>query len=130
MVAGPGDAIQGDPLLRLEENLEVAPTLEAGRKLADTGRAVRVISMPSWELFDSQPPEYREELLPSAVRTRIAVEAGSGIGWERYVGLDGDIIAMNGFGASAPGGVNMEKFGFTADNILSRSKTLLEHPGQ
>ena len=122
---------EGEPeIILIATGSEVAPTLEAGRKLAEAGRKVRVISMPSWELFDSQPPEYREELLPSAVRTRIAVEAGSGIGWERYVGLDGDIIAMDSFGASAPGGVNMEKFGFTADNILSRSKTLLEQSGQ
>ena len=122
---------EGEPeIILIATGSEVAPTLEAGRKLAEAGRKVRVISMPSWELFDSQPPEYREELLPSAVRTRIAVEAGSGIGWERYVGLDGDVIAMDSFGASAPGGVNMEKFGFTADNILGRSKTLLEQSGQ
>jgi len=100
--------------------------LDAGKKLAAEGIEVSVISMPSWELFDRQPADYRESVLPSPVRARVAVEAGVKLGWEHYVGLDGAIVGMESFGASAPAEVLYEKFGITAENVVERAKTLLE----
>jgi len=104
---------------------EVTLVLEAGRRLAAEGVAARVVSLPSWELFDRQPTAYREAVLPSSVRARVAVEAGIKLGWERYVGLDGTVIGMDGFGASAPAKVLFEKFGITADNVTEAAKALL-----
>ncbi|MEG3436373.1 transketolase [Pannus brasiliensis CCIBt3594] len=98
-------------------------------KAADILRAegikVRVVSLPCWELFDEQSAEYKESVLPKAVRKRLAVEAGSTLGWQRYVTDDGDVIGVDTFGASAPGGVILEKFGFTVDNVVAKAKALL-----
>ncbi len=105
---------------------EVQVALEAGQKLADQDVAVRVVSMPSWELFDQQPAHYRERVLPSSVRARVAVEAGVRTGWEHYVGLDGAMVGINGFGASAPAEVLFEKFGITAERVADEAKALLE----
>ena len=105
---------------------EVQHALVGAQMLEQDGVAVRVISMPSWELFESQPEAYRESVLPSSVRARIAIEAGGKIGWERYTGLDGAIIGMDGYGASAPGGTNMKEFGFTAENVADTGRRLLE----
>ena len=113
----------------LASGSEVHPTIEAGNMLADDGVAVRVISMPSWELFEAQPDEYRHSLLPPDLRVRLSVEAGTPIGWERYVGLDGDSVGMDGYGASAPGAVAYEKFGFTSQEIARRARALLERSG-
>jgi transketolase len=99
--------------------------LEAGKMLADGGIKARVVSMPSWELFDQQPAEYRESVLPSSVRARVAIEAGIAVGWEHYVGLDGAVVGMHSFGASAPGPVLYEKFGLTAENAAAKAKDLL-----
>ena len=104
-----------------EVNLAVA----AGKLLAEEGVKVRVVSMPSWELFEAQPKSYRDSILPPPLRKRLAVEAGTPVGWERYVGLDGDVVGMDGFGASAPGAVVYEKFGFTTDNVAKRARALL-----
>jgi transketolase len=100
--------------------------LEAGKKLATEGVRVRVVNMPSWELFDRQPVEYRESVLPPQVRARVAVEAGAKLGWEHYVGLDGAIVGMESFGASAPASVLYEKFGLTAENVVAQAKALLD----
>jgi transketolase len=81
--------------------------------------------MPSWELFDLQPREYRESVLPRSIRPRLAVEAGLPQGWHRYVGDDGDIIGIERFGASAPGNIVMEKLGFTVNHVVERSLALL-----
>lgn len=98
-------------------------------KAADILRAegvkVRVVSLPCWELFDEQSAEYKESVLPKAVRKRLAVEAGSTLGWHRYVTDEGDVIGVDTFGASAPGGVILEKFGFTVDNVVAKAKALL-----
>lgn len=99
--------------------------LEAGKRLGDDGTNVRVVSMPSWELFDAQPVAYRESVLPPDVRVRVAVEAGATIGWEHYVGLDGIAIGMDSFGASAPATLLYEKFGITAENVIQAAKSLL-----
>jgi transketolase len=104
---------------------EVAITLDAARKLASEGVKARVVSMPCWDIFDHQPQVYRDKVLPPQITARIAVEAGSRLGWEHYTGLSGKIIGMEGFGASAPGPVLYEKFGFTATNIVTAAKELL-----
>ena len=99
--------------------------LEAGKSLAAEGISVRVVSLPSWELFDSQPTDYRETVLPGEVKVRIAVEAGIKLGWEHYVGLEGAIVGMDSFGASAPYKVLYEKFGITAERVAQVAKELL-----
>lgn len=104
---------------------EVPLTLTAARKLAEGGTKTRVVSMPSWEIFDRQPQEYRERVLPSAITARVAVEAGIKLGWEHYAGLKGKIIGMETFGASAPGPVLYEKFGFTVKKIVEAAGELL-----
>jgi len=86
--------------------------------LAAEGVNVHVISMPSWDLFDRQSAEYRESVLPMAVRARVAVEAAIRLGWERYVGLDGAVVGMDGFGASAPASVLYEKFGIASEAVV------------
>ncbi len=106
---------------------EVAMTLDAGRKLAQEGIRVRVVSLPSWELFDSQPQDYRDKVLPPQIKTRLAVEAGIKLGWEHYVGLEGKVIGMETFGASAPGPVLYEKFGFTAANIIAAVREMMSN---
>jgi len=99
--------------------------LAAGKQLAAEGIGIRVVALPSWKLFDAQPKKYRETVLPLEVKARIAVEAGIKLGWERYVGLEGEIVGMEGFGASAPSQVLYEKFGITAEAIVQTAKGLL-----
>jgi transketolase len=94
--------------------------------LRSRGVRVRLVSMPSWELFAEQSDEYRESVLPRKVRARLAVEAARSMGWERWVGTDGDILSVDRFGASAPGGVVLEEYGFTIDHVVARSLALLE----
>jgi transketolase len=104
---------------------EVQLALRAQGMLAQRGVAGRVVSMPSWELFLKMPPEYRDSVLPPAVRARVAVEAGIVLGWERWVGLSGAVVGQEGFGASAPGGTVMEKFGFTAERVVEAALRVL-----
>ena len=105
---------------------EVHIALGAGKILEENGIKARVVSMPSWELFDSQPLDYRNEVLPPAIRVRVSIEAGTPLGWERYVGLDGITIGIPRFGASAPGSIVYEKLGFNVDNVVARTLKLLE----
>ncbi len=104
---------------------EVGTCLEAGRKLGEEGIAVRVVSMPSWELFAQQSAEYQDSVLPNEIRARLAVEAGISMGWERFTGLEGAIIGLDRYGASAPAEVLFEKFGFTVENIRGKIKDLV-----
>jgi transketolase len=104
---------------------EVWPCVDAKKLLEAEGIRARVVSMPSWEIFDEQPVEYRASVLPAGV-PRLAVEAGSPLGWWKYVGADGDIIGLDRFGASAPGPTVMEKLGFTAANVADRAKKLVK----
>lgn len=104
---------------------EVQLCVEAAETLRAEGKAVRVVSMPCWELFDAQSDEYKASVLPATVTKRLAVEAASSFGWCRYVGSEGDVVGIDQFGASAPGGTCMEKFGFTVDNVLAKAKALL-----
>ncbi len=120
------DAEDGQPhIILIGTGSEVHMALEARHRLAAEGIAARVVSMPSWELFDQQPESYRNEVLPPSVTARLVIEAGSPQGWHRYVGLLGGVVGMTRFGASAPYQVLMEKFGFTPDNVVSRAKELL-----
>ena len=112
-------------ILLLATGSEVHVALEAHSLLAAEGVKARVVSMPSWELFDAQPQSYRDEVLPPGVTARLAVEAGSPLGWHRYVGLAGDVIGLERFGASAPAATLMEKLGFTPEAVASRARTLL-----
>ncbi|MEK6572044.1 MAG: transketolase C-terminal domain-containing protein, partial [Bacteroidota bacterium] len=105
---------------------EVWLALGAREELAKEKIQARVVSMPSWELFERQPKEYRESVLPPAVRKRLAVEAGSPMGWHKYVGDEGDILGITTFGASAPGDVVLKEYGFTVTNVVRRAKALVE----
>ncbi|MEA1900693.1 MAG: transketolase [Thermodesulfobacteriota bacterium] len=104
---------------------EVDITLKAGKILEEKGISVRVVSMPSWELFENTSQEYKDKVLLPDVNVRIAVEAGISMGWERYTGSNGVVIGINEFGASAPGNIVMEKFGFTSENIVQKAMELL-----
>jgi len=120
------EAEGGDPeVILLASGSEVHIALEARRRLQQEGVRTRVVSVPSWELFDAQPPAYQAEVLPSSVRRRVAVEAGVAQGWHRYVGDHGDVVAMTRFGASAPYQILMERFGFTAEYVVERVKRQL-----
>ncbi len=104
---------------------EVSLALSAQAKLAERGVAARVVSMPSWELFEAQPPAYKEEVLPNALRARVVIEAGSSMGWHKYAGPQGDMVTIDRFGASAPAEVLFEKFGFNVDNVVSKTLAIL-----
>ncbi|MFP4599351.1 MAG: transketolase [Persicimonas sp.] len=104
---------------------EVAVCLGAWHKLTDEGVAARVVSMPCWEAFEAQDDAWKDKVLPKSVTKRLAVEAASPFGWERYTGWEGAIHAIDGFGRSAPAEVIFEKFGFTPDNIAKKAKGLL-----
>ncbi|OLP17354.1 transketolase [Leptolyngbya sp. 'hensonii'] len=112
-------------LLLLATGSEVSLCIQAAEKLTAEGTKVRVVSMPCWELFDEQDAAYKESVLPKAVTKRLAVEAGSSFGWCRFVGTEGDTLSIDRFGASAPGGVCMEKFGYTVDNVVAKAKAVL-----
>ena len=120
------DASNGQPdIILIATGSEVQLALEARQRLAARGIGARVVSMPSWELFEQQPDSYRDEVLPPSVTARLAIEAASPHGWHRYVGSMGTVIGMTRYGASAPYHVLMEQFGFTADNVTSRALALL-----
>jgi transketolase len=112
-------------IILISTGSEVHLALEAREQLAEQGVKARVVSMPSWELFDRQPQSYRDQVLPPTVTIRLAIEAGVPQGWQRYVGLAGEVVGLNRFGASAPYKTLMEKFGFTPENITSRALALL-----
>ena len=130
------DPPDGDPeVILIATGSEVAMTVEAYEQLTADGIRARVVSMPSMELFDKQPPSYRDEVLPRAVTARVAVEKATPFGWDRWVGSTGTIIGMSTFGASAPMKVLQAKFGFTTDNIVATARAQLgldhaEAPGE
>lgn len=113
-------------LILMGSGSEVHLLYEAKELLAQKGIDARIVSVPSFALFEKQSKEYKNSVLPDNVRARIAVEAASPMGWHKYVGLDGDVIAMEGFGASAPYSVLFKHFGFTAENIAARAEALLK----
>ncbi len=119
-------AKEGTPdAILLATGSEVALALEAGRELAREGVHARVVAVPSWELFLAQPPAYREEVLPSPVRARVAVEAGCPVGWERFVGLEGEVVGISRFGASAPGPAVLRELGITVESVLAAARRVL-----
>jgi len=104
---------------------EVWPALGAAKLLAGEGIRARVVSFPSWKLFDEQSAAYKASVLPAGV-PRLAVEAGATLGWWKYVGLDGDVVGLDRFGASAPGPVVMKELGFSAENVAARAKKIVK----
>jgi transketolase len=112
-------------LILIATGSEVNLAMEARDLLAGKGIAVRVVSLPSWELFDAQPVEYRESVLPPRVTARLAIEAGASMGWAKYVGSEGDVVCLDHFDAPVPGEMLMEKQAFTAGAIAERAVKLL-----
>jgi transketolase len=112
-------------LILIGTGTELDLCVQAAKQLTAEGRKVRVVSMPCVELFAEQSDAYKEQVLPIAVRKRMVVEAAEAFGWHKYIGLDGDSVTMDRFGASAPGGTCMEEFGFTVENVLAKAKALL-----
>jgi transketolase len=120
------DAPNGKPdIILIGTGSEVSLIVAACHRLTEKEINVRIVSIPSWELFDAQPKSYRDSVLPPSVRVRLAVEAGVSQGWCKYVGDDGDVIGVDRFGASAPGEVMMREYGFTAENICERALDLV-----
>ena len=120
------DAENGKPdIILIGTGSEVEIALAAKDKLTAAGKRVRVVSLPSWELFDRQPAAYREQVLPAHIKARVAVEAGIKIGWEHYVGTEGKVVGMETFGASAPSPVLFEKFGITVDAVVAAAGEIL-----
>jgi len=120
------DSAPDPQLIMISTGAEVGATLAAARTLAQEGAGVRVVSMPCMELFEAQPQEYREQVLPRAVRTRLAVEPGASMSWWRWVGSDGEVLGLDRFGASAPGTTVLKELGFEPDNIAARARSLLD----
>lgn len=110
--------------LLLASGSEVNLAVEAAKELEQQGKGVRVISMPNWYAFEQQSSEYKESILPSDVTKRIAIEMASPLGWHKYVGIEGKVIGINSFGASAPGDLVVKKYGFTKENILKQVRSL------
>jgi len=121
------DTANGNPdLILLASGSEVSLVMEAANVLSERGVAVRVVSMPSWELFERQPQEYKEAVIPPHVKARLGVEMAMPLGWERYVGDGGRVIGINQFGASAPGERIMKEYGFTVENVVAEAEKLLK----
>jgi transketolase len=112
-------------LILMASGSEVGLIVEAGQKLVAQNLAVRLVSFPSWELFAAQDREYRDKVLPEAIKARLAVEAGISLGWERWVGEKGSVIAVDRFGASAPWETVYRELGLTVENIIARALSLI-----
>jgi transketolase len=120
----------GDPeLILIATGSEVALAADAYEELTKDGVRARVVSLPSWFMFDQQPEEYREEVLPSSVTARVSIEEASTIGWDRYVGPAGATIGMHTFGSSAPLKDVQSEFGFTPQKVVERAREVLERAG-
>lgn len=120
-------AKSGTPdVLLLATGSEVSLAIDAQQKLEEEGIQASVVSMPSWTLFEQQPAEYKEQVLPKNVKKRLGIEMGSSLGWHRYTGDEGDVLAIDQFGASAPGEKLVAEYGFTVENVVTRVKKLLE----
>ncbi|MFD0871653.1 transketolase [Paenibacillus residui] len=121
------DAPDGNPqAILLATGSEVSLAMEARKQLAEQGIGVRVVSMPSWELFEKQSQEYKDSVLLPDVKARLAVEMASSLGWHKYIGDQGDTLCIDQFGASAPAGIIMKEYGFTPDNVAAKVKALLK----
>jgi transketolase len=121
------DAPGGEPeLILIATGSEVSLALDARQALAEQGIEARVVSMPCWKLFDAQPQEYKDSVLPPGVKARLAIEAASPLGWHRYVGDGGDVLGVETFGASAPGKEVMQHYGFSVENAVRKALALLD----
>jgi transketolase len=120
------DSEQTPELILLGTGSELSLAVDAAKQLHQEGIAVRVISMPSWELFEEQSTEYKESVLPTSVTARLAIEAGSSLGWARYVGLQGGTVTLDHFGASAPAKTLFQQFGFSVENVVAKAKSLVQ----
>jgi transketolase len=124
-VISPGEKDNPDAIL-LATGSEVQLAVKAQNVLKDKNVDVSVVSMPSWDRFSKQDKAYQEQVIPKSVKKRLAIEMGSSFGWERYTGDEGDILAIDRFGASAPGETVVQEYGFTVDNVVNRVENLLE----
>lgn len=122
LAEGSGDS---PDLILIASGSELHIALEARSALEEKGVATRVVSLPSWTLFAAQDPDYRQSVLPSDVAARVSVEAGTTVGWERWVGEGGASVGMDRFGASAPWQILYEEFGITAENAVRQAEALL-----
>jgi len=117
----------GEPqVILMATGSEVQLCVQAHEQLAAEGIRSRVVSMPSWELFKQESAEYRNSVLPPNIHARLAVEAGTGLGWREYVGLEGHVIARYDFGASAPIKDLLTHFGFTADRVVAEARSMVK----
>jgi len=123
------DADETPKLILIATGSEVSLALEAREKLQQEGIPTRVVSLPCWELFDEQPVEYRDQVLPPSVGARLSIEAGASQGWHRYVGAYCDVIGLDRFGGSAPGDVALHELGFNLENVLTRARALVNLKG-
>ncbi len=128
--AGPPGKNGGLPdVILIGTGSEVALAIEAQQRLAAEGMRCRVVSMPSWELFTQQPQAYRDEVLPPAVTARVSVEAAVSFGWEKWIGPYGAAVAVDRFGASAPGSTVLKELGFNVDHVVDMAKSVLARTG-
>ena len=117
------DPPEGRPeVILIGTGSEVSLCLDAAKKLAESGTRARVVSMPCWELFETQEQSYKDEVLPPDILARVSVEQAATFGWERYVGMNGTIIGMRSFGASAPLSKLLDKFGFTVEKVTKAAQ--------
>ena len=121
------DSEKKPEVILMASGSEVPVCLEAQKLLDKKGVAARVVSVPSWELFEKTTSKYKEQVLPPGVAARVAVEAGISMGWGRYVGQGGAVVTIDRFGSSAPGGTVMKKYGITAANVVKKAMGLLNN---
>ena len=113
-------------LILIATGSEVSLALKAQAALKEEGIAAKVVSMPSWELFEKQDTAYKESVFPKSLKKSLAVEAGSPMGWHKYVSDEGDIVGILKYGESAPGDVVMKEYGFSVENVVNKAKALLK----
>jgi len=125
-----GAYVLSDPenaqLILIATGSEVSLALKAQAALQDEGIAAKVVSMPSWELFEKQDAAYKQRVFPKNLKKRLAIEAGSPMGWHKYVTDEGDIVGISKFGESAPGDEVLKEYGFNVENVVSKAKALLK----
>jgi transketolase len=119
------DSKQKPDLLLIASGSEVSLSLKAAEQLETEGKNVRVISFPSWEIFEQQSAEYKQKIFPAEIKARVSVEMGIGMGWQKYTGDSGEAMSIETFGASAPDNILYEKYGFTVDNVVATAKRVL-----
>jgi transketolase len=120
------DAESGTPdVVLIATGSEVSVAMKARDLLSQRGIGARVVSLPSWEIFEEQTQAYRDQVLPPGIRARVSVEAAASFGWQRWVTDDGAIVGIDRFGASAPGGTVLKAFGFTPENVAEKAEAVL-----